>query len=250
MNNIFKDFDFTQFWESSDYANQNYVGEIFTEEQRANVEEDLGYRLPESYIELMKHQNGGLPKCTNHRTNEPTSWSEDHIAITGIYGLDLSLSYSLSGSTGSKFWVDEWEYPEIGIYFADCPSAGHDMLCLDYRECGPQGEPKVVHVDQESNYKITPVAETFEAFIRGLEDDKAFETDDGTESNDANVVSAWVDPNFAKKMGIEVPGDGWIKRKPDDAEITTKKKTLGQKFKEGFFGRKKTSYHPPGSEQV
>jgi hypothetical protein len=45
------------------------------------------------------------------------------------------------------------------------------MLCLDYRECGPTGEPPVVHIDQESNYRITPVARDFESFIRGLIDD-------------------------------------------------------------------------------
>jgi hypothetical protein len=61
------------------------------------------------------------------------------------------------------------------VYFADCPSAGHDMVCLDYRVCGPQGEPQVVHVDQEWDYKIVFVAENFEAFIRGLENDTAFE---------------------------------------------------------------------------
>jgi hypothetical protein len=66
-------------------------------------------------------------------------------------------------------------YPAIGIYFADCPSAGHDMVCLDYRECGPSGEPRVVHVDQEWGYQITFVAESFEAFIRGLESGEAFE---------------------------------------------------------------------------
>jgi hypothetical protein len=71
--------------------------------------------------------------------------------------------------------MEEWGYPDIGIYFADCPSAGHDMLCLDYRECGSDGEPRVVHIDQESDYEITSVADNFEAFIRGLEDEKAFD---------------------------------------------------------------------------
>jgi hypothetical protein len=71
--------------------------------------------------------------------------------------------------------MEEWGYPDIGVYFADCPSAGHDMLCLDYRDCGRDGEPRVVHVDQESGYKVTHVADNFQAFVSGLEPDEAFE---------------------------------------------------------------------------
>jgi hypothetical protein len=64
--------------------------------------------------------------------------------------------------------IDEWGYPPIGIYFADCPSGGHDMLCLDYSQCGPEGEPRVVHVDQEREYKLTALADSFAQFIWGL----------------------------------------------------------------------------------
>ena len=49
------------------------------------------------------------------------------------------------------------------------------MLCLDYSECGRGGEPRVVHVDQEGDYEVTPVAENFDAFIRGLEDESVFD---------------------------------------------------------------------------
>jgi len=171
----FDDFDVEAFWEPSEYADQEYVDDPPTEEQVAGVERQLGYKLPRSYVELMKRQNGGIPTRTCHRTAEATSWAEDHIAITGIYSIGAEKPCSLCGEAGSRFWMDEWGYPPIGVYFADCPSAGHDMVCLDYRACGPEGEPRVVHVDQELDYRITFVAENFEAFIRGLEDCDAFE---------------------------------------------------------------------------
>ena len=71
--------------------------------------------------------------------------------------------------------IDEWGYPEIGVYICDCPSAGHDMIALDYRKCGKNGEPEVVHVDQESDYKITFLAVNFEQFIMSLKHDEAYE---------------------------------------------------------------------------
>ena len=75
----------------------------------------------------------------------------------------------------TRLMVEEWGYPAIGIAICDCPSAGHDEIFLDYRACGPQGEPKVVHVDQEDDYCITPLADTFEEFIRGLVNDSEFD---------------------------------------------------------------------------
>jgi len=175
MSEVFCNLDLRQFWEASDYAMREYVDAAPTDEQVAEVEQNLGYKLPRSYVELARHKNGGIPRKTNHRTGERTSWSHDHIAITGIYSIGWMKSCSLCGSCGSQFWVDEWGYPPIGVYFADCPSAGHDMVCLDYRECGPTGEPQVVHIDQEWDYKITFVAASFDVFIRGLEGDEAFQ---------------------------------------------------------------------------
>ncbi|MBK1790062.1 SMI1/KNR4 family protein [Persicirhabdus sediminis] len=179
MTQVFDGFDLSSFWEDSQYAKENYVDAEPTPEVIGAVEKQLGYKLPAAYIQLARTQNGGFPKNTNHRTNEPTSWSEDHIAITGIYSIGSSKLYSLCGETfNSQFWEEEWGYPAIGVYFADCPSAGHDMIALDYRKCGPEGEPEVVHVDQEDDYRITKVAGSFEDFIRGLESDDAFREDE------------------------------------------------------------------------
>jgi len=49
------------------------------------------------------------------------------------------------------------------------------MVCLDYSECGPTGEPRVVHIDQEWDYKVVIVAPNFESFICNLEHESAFE---------------------------------------------------------------------------
>lgn len=162
-------FDFSAFWEQSDYADREYVDEPPTHSLVAAVEVELGYRLPAAYVVLAAYQNGGVPVCTAHYTSEPTSWASDHIAISGIYSIGNAKPRSLCGAFDSKFWIAEWGYPDIGVYFADCPSAGHDMLCLDYRSCGPNGEPTVVHVDQGCDYKITFVAKNFESFVRGLQ---------------------------------------------------------------------------------
>jgi hypothetical protein len=74
--------------------------------------------------------------------------------------------------------MKEWGYPKTGVYICDCPSAGHDMVMLDYSRCGKDGEPEVVHVDQELDYKKTVLAKDFETFIRGLVNEKVYEIDD------------------------------------------------------------------------
>src|SRR5262249_26067346 len=43
------------------------------------------------------------------------------------------------------------------------------------RKCGPEGEPEVVHVDQESDYRITFLAKSFEAFVRGLVNESVYD---------------------------------------------------------------------------
>jgi hypothetical protein len=70
---------------------------------------------------------------------------------------------------------DEWGYPDWGIGIADTPTAGHEQIMLDYRECGPTGEPRVVYVDQEADYAVVAVAPDFASFLRGLISEDQFE---------------------------------------------------------------------------
>jgi hypothetical protein len=175
---IFKNFDLTNFWDDSDYALKEYVEKTPTDELIQSIEEELGYKLPASYIELMKLHNGGIPKNACFPTTQRTSWAEEHVAITGIMGIGRDKTYSLCGQLGSKFMTEAWGYPDIGVFICDCPSAGHDMIMLDYSKCGRNGEPEVIHVDQELDYKRTFLAKDFETFIRGLVNEEFYDTSD------------------------------------------------------------------------
>jgi tetratricopeptide (TPR) repeat protein len=177
---FFDGFDFTGFWDDSEYALKEYAGAPVADEMFAEAERALGYKLPESYKELIRRHNGGLPAYDVFHLPFAAHNEPEEISISSILGVDPSNRWSLCGNFGSRFMIEEWGYPNIGVAICDCPSAGHDMIFLDYRRCGPEGEPEVVHVDQESDYAITYLAGDFESFIRGLvkEEDVSDEEDE------------------------------------------------------------------------
>ena len=108
-----------------------------SDELVAEVEELLGYRLPDAYVELCRLHNGGGLRRGCFPVEAPTSWAEDHVAVSRIAPIGMSLEDSLAGESGSRFMIEQWGYPQIGVVFGACPSAGHDVVMLDYSECGP-----------------------------------------------------------------------------------------------------------------
>lgn len=157
MSKYFENFDFSGFW----IDNNKETAQKVSNELIESVESELGLKLPDSYIEFMKMFNGGTPEKNCFPTKTQTSWADDHVAIFEFLELD-------SIALETEFMKDEWGYPDIGIYICDCPSAGHDIIMLDYRTCGKNGEPEVVHVDQSFDYKVTFLAKDFESFIKNL----------------------------------------------------------------------------------
>lgn len=95
-----------------------------------------------------------------------------------IYGVDSSSEYSLCGKFGHKLWIEKWRYPNIGIAICGTVCGGHDIIFLDYSDCGPEGEPCVVNIDQEADYEITYLADNFKDFIDGLFSDEEYEDED------------------------------------------------------------------------
>jgi hypothetical protein len=165
---------YADLWAPGETGALEYREAPVSQETLHSIEAELGYRLPVTYVSQARTHNGGLLKRNAHASPTPTTWAADHVAVTGIFAIGRTARSSLCGSFGQPLWLQEWGYPDLGVYFADTPSAGHDMIALDYRACGPDGEPSVVHVDQEVGYVVTQLAATFEDFIAGLVEEETF----------------------------------------------------------------------------
>lgn len=87
MSQVFKDFDLSSVWESDSWADENYQEAPFTPEILAAVESELGYKLPQSFIELMAVQNGGIFVKNCFPTTQRNSWAENHVQICEVSGI-------------------------------------------------------------------------------------------------------------------------------------------------------------------
>jgi len=164
----FENFDSDGFWNDCEYSLGQYVEPSPSRELIASIEAELGFSLPASYIQFAELHNGGLVNRSCFPMSETTDAEEGYLQINGLYALGRTSTWSLCGRLGSTFMESEWGYPPIGVHIADTPTGGHDQIMLDYRHCSTDGEPQVVHVDQEHDFEITFVAKDFATFIHGL----------------------------------------------------------------------------------
>ncbi len=160
------DEDFWQnFFDDSNY----FTGPPLTEEVIRAAEAQLGYKLPASYLRLLQVKNGGSPRRRCFPTGKP-GWADDHVEVSGIRGIGGAWGID-SPLRGNRYMIREWGYPDVGILIGQTPSAGHDGVMLDYRESGPSGEPRIIHVDTEGDEpQVQVLAPNLEVFLRGLVD--------------------------------------------------------------------------------
>jgi hypothetical protein len=142
-----------------------YTGPPVTADAIRAAERSLGVRLPASYVTLLESRNGGTLRTKCFLTPFPTSWAQDHLAVDAILGIGGDWGID-SDELGSRYMVHEWGYPDVGVVVCAMPSGGHDTVMLDYRECGPEGEPVVVYVDEDRVPRL--IARSFAEFLDGL----------------------------------------------------------------------------------
>lgn len=145
----------------------------------------LGIRLPVAYIEALKVQNGGYIDRTLHPSG--------HAAVDWIAGIGPRFPSLLR-----KDWSAVVEYmAEEGLTtpariddLVPFCGDGHYYYCLDYRESGPRGEPRVTYIDVESFDVDEVVARDFGTFLRELAPDEPTEALGLVTSDEAETVAS------------------------------------------------------------
>lgn len=162
------DMDFSDFWHDIRESERHY--ESAKPDLRAvrSVQEELGFRLPDTFVELMKMHNGGMVNRCWYPIRFPAETYSDYIQITHLLGIGRDANYSLCGRFGSKFLLEgKGELETAGIAIANCISPSRAVIMLDYRNAGKDGEPCVTFVNSQTNEESI-IAPNFEIFIRGL----------------------------------------------------------------------------------
>ncbi|MEW6734108.1 MAG: SMI1/KNR4 family protein [Acidobacteriota bacterium] len=130
-----------------------------TDEQIEEAQERLAVSLPQTYIEILKVQNGGYLRYDTHPTSVATQWAEDHVMVDHIMGIGPHNSILDTPTMIAQHRLPTGVLPLCWH--------GHYWVCLDYRDCGPLSEPSVVWIDNKSKQEVI-LATDFAQFLAGL----------------------------------------------------------------------------------
>lgn len=139
-----------------------------TAEQISRAERALNVTFPAALIATLKVQNGGAIRLSSYNTLSPVAKEHglEKNGFSTLAGVDPNDDGNLVEQ--SKLAHDEWGLPK-GLVPLD--GDGHWWCCLNYRACGPKGEPVVTHVDLEMKYEFK-VAGSFHELLMGLFQDE------------------------------------------------------------------------------
>lgn len=141
-------------WQEDD---EYYKLEPLTDKDVERAEEILRIKLPKSYINLLKVQNGGYINYDSFPSDIPTSWADDHINVDHILGIGEE-----NGILESGYLIQEWGLPKNIVLVS---GSGHSWVAFDYRST--KEEPPVIYIDMDFG-QIIELAPNFETFLNGL----------------------------------------------------------------------------------
>lgn len=155
--------DRKEFWDSNYYNHPP-----LTDDMILSAEIKLGVKLPKTLIELLKIQNGGYTKGFAFPMTQKTTWSENHVPLSDLFGIVLDKNVkSAQNIMTTEYMTKEWGLPEKQALLT---GDGHWWITLDYRD---DSNPSVRWIDVECNEEVK-IADTFDQFIEGLVSEDTF----------------------------------------------------------------------------
>jgi hypothetical protein len=114
-------------------------------------------KLPKSYLDILRIQNGGSIIFNAHPSPKPTSWSDHSVNVDFIMGIGEN-----NGILETPYYIKEWNMPEGLILIS---GQGHSWIAFDYRNTVEN--PSIVYIDNETE-EIFKIADSFESFLKNL----------------------------------------------------------------------------------
>ena len=155
--------DKNEFWDENYYNHPP-----LTDDMVSNAEKMLDVKLPILLIELLKVQNGGYTKGFAFPMTEKTTWAENHVPLSDLFGIVIDETLETAQNIlASQYMTEEWGLPERQVLLT---GDGHWWITLDYRK---SSTPSIRWIDVECGEDIH-IADTFDDFINGLVEEDAF----------------------------------------------------------------------------
>jgi hypothetical protein len=159
------------FWADGDFG----VQPPLTDETVREAERVLDVTLPSALLALLRVQNGGIVAADHDAfpTRQRTSWSEDHVPFDALMG--IGPRERMTSLLDTPYLVTEWGLPSPIVLLS---GDGHCWIGLDYRGCGPDGDPSVTWFDTDLDTELA-LASDFRTFVEKLTAGSAFDLDPG-----------------------------------------------------------------------
>ncbi len=169
--------------------------EPLTDELVEIAEEKLKIKLPSTYINILKQQNGGYMKYNAHPSDVPTSWADDHVNVDHLFGIGTGKE---KGILESEYLIGEWDLPKNVVLIS---GEGHSWIALDYRS--RKTEPSVILIDVDAE-QIIELAPNFDSFLNGLYEESVEFEDEPTDDIQRQWTITEINDTFSDDNELEI----------------------------------------------
>ncbi|MFI1996102.1 SMI1/KNR4 family protein [Actinoplanes sp. NPDC020271] len=138
---------------------EDLLHDPLTDEMVAEAERLLGLALPTELLRLLRIRNGGAvaDACRAYPLG-----TDKYVLFSHMVG--IGLDPDVASMLNTPYLIEERKLPSSIVLIE---GDGHYWVALDYRECGPGGEPAVVRLQNDGacDERLAP---DFRRFITGL----------------------------------------------------------------------------------